>query len=54
MEDKKPEVRMASVEAFSRIAEPDVVDALFVRQKKETNKEVERVIENAIKRIGTR
>jgi HEAT repeat protein len=54
MEDKSAEVRMASVEAFSRINEPGVIDALFVRQKQETNKEVQKVIDNAIKRIGTR
>ncbi len=52
LRDRKPMVRMAAVDIVSRIKQPDAREAILVRWKRERHRDVRRVLELAMKRIG--
>ena len=53
LRDRSPEVRMAAVDVVSRLEDPDARDAVQLRWRRERNRDVRRVLEEAMKRIGT-
>jgi len=52
LRDKNTEVRMTAVDIVSRIDEPAARDAIRVRSKRERRRDVRRVLELAVRRIG--
>ena len=52
LRDRAPDVRMAAVDAVSRIKQPQAREAILTRWKRERNRDVRRVLELAMKRIG--
>jgi HEAT repeat protein len=52
LRDRKPQVRMAAVDIVSRIDDPKARDAVRVRYKRERDRDVRRVLAEAIKRVG--
>ena len=52
LRDRKPLVRMAAVDVVSRIDRPEARQALFMRWKRERDRDVRRVLEEAKKRLG--
>ncbi|MBI3324502.1 MAG: HEAT repeat domain-containing protein [Candidatus Omnitrophica bacterium] len=53
LRDRNPEVRMAAADAVSRLNDPDARDAVRLRWRRERNRDVRRVLEDAMKRIGS-
>jgi HEAT repeat protein len=53
LRDRKAEVRMAAVDIVSRIDEPRAREAILTRNKRERDRDVRRVLELAMKRLGT-
>lgn len=51
LRDRNPEVRMAAVDVVSRIAQPQAREAIRLRWRREQNRDVRRVLEDAMKRI---
>lgn len=52
LRDRNPEVRMAVVDAVSRVDDPKAKEAIRTRWKRERNRDVRRVLEYAMKRVG--
>ena len=52
LRDRRPEVRMAAVDVVSRIDDPQARQALRLRWRRERNRDVRRVLEAAMQRIG--
>ena len=52
LNDRDAEVRMAAVDIVSRMDEPRAREALLVRNRREHNRNVRRVLSLAMKRIG--
>ena len=52
LRDRNPEVRMAAVDAVSRVGEPEAKAAILMRWKRERDRDVRRVLEAAMKRLG--
>ena len=52
LHDRHPEVRMTAVDIVSRINEPRAREAILLRNKRESNRNVRRVLSLAMKRIG--
>ncbi len=52
LRDRNKEVRMATVDVVSRMDHPQAREAILVRWKRERDRDVRRVLEHAIKRIG--
>ena len=52
LRDRAPEVRMAAVDAVSRMKQPAAREAILTRWKRERDRDVRRVLELAMKRIG--
>jgi HEAT repeat protein len=53
LEDRASEVRMAAVDAVSRIDHPEARAALLLRQRRERRRDVRRVLALAMQRLGT-
>ena len=53
LRDRKPEVRMTAVDIVSRIDDPRAREAILLRNKREHERDVQRVLELAMKRLGT-
>ena len=51
LRDRKPEVRMAAIDAVSRINHPDARAAILFRAKRERNRDVQRVLKDAVQRV---
>ena len=51
LRDRHPYVRMAAVDAVSRIDHPWAKEAIFTRWRREGNRDVRRVLQMALKRI---
>ena len=52
LRDRKPAVRMAAVDIVSRMKQPEAKAAILLRWKRERHRDVRRVLELAMKRIG--
>jgi HEAT repeat protein len=52
LRDRKPQVRMAAVDIVSRLKQPQAREAILTRWKRERHRDVRRVLELAMKRIG--
>ncbi len=52
LRDRSPEVRMSAVDIVSRINDPRARDAIFERKKRERRRDVQRVLNLAMKRLG--
>ena len=52
LRDRKPEVRMTAVDIVSRIDVPQAKEAILVRNRRERDRDVRRVLALAMKRIG--
>ena len=52
MRDYSTEVRLAAVDAVSRIDQPDAREAIRTRYRKELRPDVRRVLKYALRRIG--
>jgi len=52
LRDKDTEVRMAAVDIVSRIDVPEAREAILLRNKRERRRDVRRVLQMAVKRIG--
>ncbi len=52
LRDRSTEVRMAAVDVVSRIDHPDARAAILVRKKRERRRDVRRVLELAMRRLG--
>ncbi len=52
LHDRHPHVRMAAVDAVSRLNGPRAKEAIVIRWRRERNRDVRRVIYLAMKRIG--
>lgn len=53
LRDRHPEVRMAAVDAVSRIDQSDAKEAILTRWKRERHRDVRRVLAAAMKRLGS-
>ena len=53
LRDRKTEVRMAAVDIVSRIDEPRAREAILTRHRRERRRDVRRVLDLAMKRLGT-
>ena len=51
LRDRKSEVRMAAVDAVSRVNHPDARAAILFRAKRERNRDVQRVLKDAVQRV---
>jgi len=54
LRDRHAQVRMAAVDAVSRIDEPEAHAAIRTRWRRERHRDVRRVLEEAMKRLGER
>ncbi|MBI3087803.1 MAG: HEAT repeat domain-containing protein [Candidatus Omnitrophica bacterium] len=52
LRDRKAEVRMAAVDAVSRLDHPDAREAIRLRWRRERHRDVRRVLERAMARLG--
>jgi HEAT repeat protein len=52
LRDRSPQVRMAAVDVVSRIKQPEAKAAILTRWRRERHRDVRRVLELAMKRIG--
>ena len=52
LRDRHPDVRMAAIDVVSRIETAEAQEALAVRWKRERHRDVRRVLEAAMKRLG--
>ena len=52
LRDRNKEVRMATVDVVSRMDHPQAREAILVRWKRERDRDVRRILEQALKRIG--
>lgn len=52
LRDRNREVRMAAVDAVSRVDQPEAREAIRRRWKRERDRDVRRVLEEAMKRMG--
>ena len=52
LRDRKAEVRMAAVDVLSRLEDPHARAAILLRWKRERHRDVRRVLEDALKRMG--
>ena len=52
LRDRSPEVRMTAVDIVSRIDNPQAREAVRIRYKRERDRDVRRVLQEAIKRVG--
>ena len=52
LRDRKTDVRMTAVDIVSRIDDPRAKDAIRERYRRERRRDVKRVLETAIKRVG--
>ena len=53
LRESSPEVRMAAIDVLSRIDHPRAREALLVQAKRETNRDVRRVLDDAMRRLFT-
>ena len=53
LRDRKPEVRMTAADIVSRIDDPRAREAIRSRYKRERDRDVRRVLTEAIKRVGS-
>jgi ribosome-associated translation inhibitor RaiA len=53
LRDRKPVVRMTAVDIVSRINDPQARAALLTRNKRERNRDVRRVLKQAMERLGS-
>lgn len=53
LRDRSPEVRMAAADVVSRLNDSDARDAVRLRWRRERNRDVRRVLENAMKRMDS-
>lgn len=51
MRDRNPEVRMALLDAVSRFKDPRAREAILLRQHRERNRDVQRVLQDAVQRV---
>ena len=54
LRDRNKEVRMATVDVVSRMDHPQAREAILVRWKRERDRDVRRVLEQALTRIGSK
>ena len=52
LKDRNPQVRMAVIDALSRIASPRAQEAILLHRRREHNRDVKRVLNATIKRLG--
>ena len=52
LRDRKPEVRMTAVDVVSRVDDPRAREAILVRNKRERDRNVQRALSLAMKRLG--
>lgn len=52
LRDRQPDVRITAIDVVSRIEKPEAKEALTLRWKRERHRDVRRVLEAAMKRIG--
>lgn len=52
LRDRQPDVRITAIDVVSRIEKPEAKEALKLRWKRERHRDVRRVLEAAMKRIG--
>ena len=52
LRDRQPDVRIAAIDVVSRIDHSEARDALKVRWERERHRDVRRVLESAMQRIG--
>ena len=53
LRDRKAEVRMTAIDVVSRIDDPQARDAILTRRKRERHRDVQRVLDLAMKRLGS-
>jgi len=53
LRDRDPLVRMAAVDAVSRLELPQAREAILTRWRRERHRDVQRVLQEALKRVGT-
>ncbi len=53
LRDHSPEVRIAAVDVVSRLRDPQAQQAILTRWKLERHRDVRRVLEDAVKRLGS-
>lgn len=51
LRDRHPEVRMAALDAVSRFKDPQASKAILTRKRRERNRDVQRVLEDAVRRV---
>jgi HEAT repeat protein len=51
LRDRNPQVRMAAVDAVSRVDDPRAREAILARWRRERNRDVRRVLEEAVNRL---
>lgn len=52
LRDRQPDVRIAAIDVVSRSEKPEAKEALTLRWKRERHRDVRRVLEAAMKRVG--
>ena len=53
LRDRSPDVRMAAVDIVSRIQTPQAREAVLAMRRRERNRDVQRVLDDAVKRLAT-
>ncbi len=52
LRDRSPQVRMAAVDVVSRLEDPPARAAIRLRRRRENNRDVQRVLQEAMERVG--